>query len=356
MTPEEQLNNLYYKEKNFDSYKQLYKKAKARGYDVTIKFVKDWLAKQSTSALVNDKKPGVKNKYLPIYSEVPYAFQIDLTFFPRYVDENKGYGVLFTAININTRFVYAYKAKDKKMETITNIIKKMEEETVINSLTCDEGSEFNNKEFLKFCEDNEIRINFIKNDSHKLGIINRFHRTLKNKLTKYFIAHNTVKWYKVYKDIVNNYNNSVNRGIGIEPIKVNDFIENEIVKEKKAQTGIIKPSLPEFMVGDSVILKRKVTTFDDKMKSAYHSKVYRVIGLTANSLKLIDKQDNHKKVKKSQAKKINPDTFDVDNEPETAIEKANKKHKQKQSIKRLGVDIDNIIEGKRERKPVQRYA
>ena len=97
----------------------------------------------------------------------------------------------------------------------------MESKTNINSITCDFGGEFNNRKFISFCDLHDITIYFVKDDSHKLGIINRFHRTLKEKLTKYFISHNTVKWYDGIDEIVNNYNHTVNRGIGVEPIKVN---------------------------------------------------------------------------------------------------------------------------------------
>ena len=51
---------------------------------------------------------------------------------------------------------------------------------------------------------------FIKNDGHKLGIINRFHRTLQEKLITYFINSNTVKWVNAVDDIIYNYDHSVN--------------------------------------------------------------------------------------------------------------------------------------------------
>jgi transposase InsO family protein len=128
------------------------------------------------------KDIGNKKQYLPIYSDTPYAFQIDLTFFDSTKRLNDGYNVLFTAINVNTRFAYAYYSKDKSAKTITGFITSMEEKTVINSITCDEGSEFTNRSFRKFCEDKNIQLYFTKNDKYKLGIVNRFHRTLKDKL------------------------------------------------------------------------------------------------------------------------------------------------------------------------------
>ncbi len=181
---------------------------------------------------------------------------------------------------------------------------------------------------------------------------------MKEKLTKYFVSADTVKWYDIIDNIVDNYNRTVNRGIGIEPIKVNPFIENEIVQEKKAQTGIIKPTVPEFVVGDKVIiLRNKDVLFQDKMKAAYSTKIYTVTGTTANSLELTDADGNEKKVKKSQARKIiNVNDFVVVNAHiENAIDQANREDKQRRELKKSGVDANNIIEGKRVRKPNSRF-
>ena len=111
MTDDELLNDLYYIKKNYDGVQGLYTKAKIIHPSITNKFVSEWLKKQQSNQ-VTYKKIG-KKEFLPIYSEIPYAFQIDLTFFPKYKKQNNNYEVLFTAININTRFVYAYYSKNK---------------------------------------------------------------------------------------------------------------------------------------------------------------------------------------------------------------------------------------------------
>ena len=203
MKHEELLNDLYYKQHNYDGVDILYKKAKLIDNTIKRDLVKEWLSKQQNKQLTVVKTK--KKSFLPIYSETPYSFQIDLTFFPRYKKQNQQIYVLFTAININTRYAYAYYGKDKEMITILDMLKKMEKQTVINSITCDEGTEFNNKQFKTFCHDNDIQLYFVKGDSHKLGIINRFHRTIKEKLTKYFIANDTVKWVDVIDKIIYNY-------------------------------------------------------------------------------------------------------------------------------------------------------
>lgn len=140
MNNNELLHDIYYKKHNYDGINQLYEKARATNPDITKDDVKEWLNEQNT---YQETKATVgKKEYLPIYSEVPYSFQIDLTFFPKYTAQNKGYSVLFTAINTNSRFVYAGKSKTKSMTDILNLLKDMEKKTIINSITCDKGKEF----------------------------------------------------------------------------------------------------------------------------------------------------------------------------------------------------------------------
>ena len=60
--------------------------------------------------------------------------------------QNEQNWVLFTAININTRFGYAYYGKDKESYTIINFIKDLEKKTEINVSEEDLFNEFNSYE------------------------------------------------------------------------------------------------------------------------------------------------------------------------------------------------------------------
>ena len=274
MNDEELLNDLFYTKKNYDGINELYKKAKLIHPNITKLHVQNWLKKQQVNQITY-KKVGAKY-CLPIYSETTYAFQIDLTFFPRYKKQNYQYYVLFTAININTRYAYAYYSKDKNMHTILDMINKMEKKTIINSISCDEGTEFKNSEFKTFCEEKNIELFLIKSDGHKLGIINRFHRTIKEKLTKHFQINDTVNWIDIIDKIIYNYNHSVNRGVGIEPYKINSFIEHEIILRKREETERINNLLNDnekFNINDKVRIINKTIVFKDKMLPKYSSTV-----------------------------------------------------------------------------------
>ena len=80
MDDEQLLNYLYHTKKMYGGIEQLYTKAKIRHPSIKKSFVKSWLENQKGYQLNKIKKVG-KNSYLPIYSETPYSFQIDLTFF-----------------------------------------------------------------------------------------------------------------------------------------------------------------------------------------------------------------------------------------------------------------------------------
>ena len=113
MTDDELLKYLYYEKKNYGGVNQLCLKAKIQRPKITLKIVSEWLKEQSSYQL-NEENNTKNEEFLPIYSDIPFNFQIDLTFFPKYSFENNGYTVLFTAINGNTRFAFVSYSKDKK--------------------------------------------------------------------------------------------------------------------------------------------------------------------------------------------------------------------------------------------------
>lgn len=336
MTDDELLNHLFYK-KNIFSFKELYKKAKEAHPKITEKIVKEFHSKQQSIEMTN-KPLSNKNEFLPIYSETPYAFQIDLTFFPRYKKQNYNHEVLFTAININTRYAYAYPCKSKEMIFILEALKKMEEKTIINSITCDKGSEFTNYEFKKFCKENEIILYFVT-DSHKLGIINRFHRTLKEKLTQYFISQNTVNWYDIIDEIIYNYNHSYNRGIGNEPYKVNAFLEQRIIEKKKEKTQEILKDEIKINIGDFCRILAKKELFGDKLIPKYTDKIFEIIRVKNNSVIVKDDKDKQYKVKKTDIKIIKNKE---NNQLFTEQREVNKEYRDEKKLKKEDQIPENI--------------
>jgi len=235
------------------------------------------------------------------------------------------------------------------MTTILKFIKDMEKKTEINVIQTDKGSEFNNSEFKKFCEENNIILDLFKSDSHKLGIINRWHRTIKEKLVKYFDSFDTVRWIDIIDKIVYNYNHTKNRGIGYKPVEVNDFIENMIRQKKKIEGENIRENETEFKVGQYVRELNDKNIFDDKMKSKYSNEIYEITKVNNNSLIIKNDKNDLFKIKKDEVKIVKKP---VDHNNNIQLKEriiANKEHKQERILRREGIDQQNIIIGKRNR-------
>lgn len=307
------LYNIYIIEKNYDGVNELYRKAKEKNKNIKISDVRQFL--KSQNSYQRTFKPIKKNTFAPIYSEKPYSFQIDLTFIPQYKHENKGYYVLFTAININTRFAYASYASNKNTDTIIKLFQHFQNQTPdINYIMGDLGSEFTNKKFISYLESNNIEYDFFKSDSHKLGIINRFHRTLKEKILKYMLANDTTVWYNVLDDIINNYNNSYHRGIKMKPLDVNNYFEMIIINDKRDMYENFHSKQPTYQVNDIIRVKTQKNNFDNKMIPLYSNETYKITKVNKNTVMCIDLQNNEYTFKKNKILVVSPHEFKPNND------------------------------------------
>jgi hypothetical protein len=328
------LHKIYNIDKNYDGINELFRKAKLINPQIKKNDVKTFL--QSQKSYQQTFQPIKKKIYSPIYSEIPNSFQIDLTFIPQYKIQNKGNYVLFTAININTRYAYASYASNKNTDTILNLFQDFHNQaSTINHIMADLGTEFSNKSFINYLNKHNITYDFFKSDSHKLGIINRFHRTLKEKLLKYMISNDTTTWIDVLHDIIKNYNNTYHRGIKMRPIDVNNYYEQLLVAEKRDSTKEFQDSQIIFKINDIIRVKSNKNNFNTKMEPIYSSDTYKITKINKNTVNAIDTKDNIHLFKKDKIIIISPNEFVAQNN-------TIKEHKKTNTIARK-IQQENLI-------------
>jgi len=355
------LDEVYYKNKNFDGANELFRKAKLINKAIKKDDVSKWLKEQDTHQQTTINKVE-KIKFKPIYTEGFNDFQIDLTFFPRYKYENKKYYVLLTAININSRYAYAYYARNKEVENIIKMLNQWKKEVdEIDNITCDYGSEFTNHEVKKWFLENNINIFYVKDDDHrKLSIMNRFHRTLKDKLVKLFTANDNGIWIDDIDTIIKNYNNTRNKGIYYYTPKEaqEPFIMSLIISRKRDKTELIEKTEQLYKVGQKCRILNDKKLFD-KLKTKYDDKVYTIIKVKKNTLDVEDDKHVIKNVKKYNVKIIeNYIKKEVEMKEVPTRMKSEKIYKQKTILKKEEMKPENIInEGeKRIRIPNKKYS
>ena len=116
---------------------------------------------------------------------------------------NHGFRYILNVIDAISKFVWSVPIKDKTGKTITNTFQSIAKNSKRkpNKLWVDNGSEFHNNVFKRWLVENEIKMYSTFNEG-KAVAIERFIRTLKNEMYKYFTVNNTHKYLDVLPDLV----------------------------------------------------------------------------------------------------------------------------------------------------------
>ena len=122
----------------------------------------------------------------------------------------------------------------------------------------DRGKEFYNRTFQRWLEEQGIQ-HFSTEGDAKASVVERFNRTLKERLYRYFTAANTLKFDDVLPELVQGYNATRHRSIGMAPQDVT--WENEEAVWKRLYDKRVKKEKPQFKVGDRVRLNKIHRTF-----------------------------------------------------------------------------------------------
>lgn len=118
-----------------------------------------------------------------------------------------------------------------------------------------------------------------KGDS-KASVVERWHRTLKERMFRYFTAYNTLKYWDVLPQLVLTYNTTRHRSIGMSPLEVtpaNEALVWQRLYGKRLESSTSKTIKPKCKVGDKVRLNKKYRFF--KNLPGWTEEVFLVTGV-----------------------------------------------------------------------------
>ena len=188
-----------------------------------------------------------------------HIWQSDLADVQAIRKENNGKRFLLTAIDVFSRQAYAQAIKSKKPDDViaafNNILKQAK--TRPKFLQTDRGTEYTNRKFLAWLEGKSIRLYHTFNAKIKASLIERWQRTLKNKMFKYFTAKNTLHYLSVLPQLVSSYNNRKHRSLGMAPTEVNSKNEKLVWDRQYKQYLDGREKRFRFRINDVRITKLK---------------------------------------------------------------------------------------------------
>ena len=230
------------------------------GSKISHKQVKDWLSQQDVYTLHKPARRHYKRSRV-IVPGIDAQFQADLCDVQNLSGYNKGYKYLLTCVDIFSKYAWVVPLKTKQGQELVKVFR-----TILSSgrkpskLQTDQGTEFLNRVFQKFLRDHDIDF-FTVNSGLKASVIERFNRTFKNKMYKYFTAKNTLTYIDVLPQLVKSYNNTYHRSIKMKPSQVTKANEAK-VWDTLYGSDVQKRVRFKFQVGDRVRISKVKRIFE----------------------------------------------------------------------------------------------
>ena len=231
--------------------------------NVSNKKTKKWLLEKETYTLHKPKRKNFSRNKV-IVSGIDDTWQADLVDVSSLSDQNDGYKFILTCIDVFSKYAWAIPLKNKKGLTICEAFNQILNNRKPIKLHTDQGSEFYNKDFKALLKKQNIKIYSTKSEL-KACVVERFNRTLKERMWRYFTEKNTYKYLNVLNDLVSSYHNTYHTSIKSKPINVNDQNELEIFTTLYGFEKNIGNEIPikfKFKINDKVRISKYKRVFE----------------------------------------------------------------------------------------------
>ena len=227
------------------------------------------------------KKKFKKRKvYVKEANSIWAADLVDMTAFSKY---NKGYKYILMVIDIFSKYGWAFPLKTKKGDEVAKTFSKLwQNEVPPKRLWVDKGSEFFNKAMKLVNKKKNIKMYTTENEE-KSSVVERWNRTIKRIMYKYFTANNTNVYIDKLQDIVDKYNHTYHHSIKCTPASARESSNHQHVyhalngNEDERYIAKVKAlENAKFKVGDRVRIVRKKKTFEKGFTPNWSEEIFTI--------------------------------------------------------------------------------
>ena len=249
-----------------------------RGKRIKRKDVDNYLMNEETYTLHRPNRKNYKRNQV-IVSGIDDTFQadlIDVSNISRFNNNNK---FLLTCIDVFSKYAWVVPIKRKGAQEVLAAFKAIfADRRIPKRLQTDEGNEFMNRTLRAYLEKLKIKI-YILNSEMKAAVVERFNRTLKEKMWRYFTYKQSYRYLGVLSDLVFSYNNSFHRTIKTSPAQVTKTNEDQIwhtIYGHGRQEPSEKPIKFKFKVGDLVRISKAKTIFEKGYTANWTRELFKI--------------------------------------------------------------------------------
>ncbi|DAC81637.1 TPA_asm: integrase [Powellomyces chytrid fungus MELD virus 1] len=262
--------NVYYDPKQgLLSVEKLYQRLKGKG--ITKKDISTFIKEQEV-AQVHQRLP--KPTYLHIVANhINHIWQTDLCDMSKYATSNKGYTFLLCIVDVYSHYAYVFPLKTKSKLAVAKCFEQLFAQRKPSNITSDQGSEYTNAVFRTLLDTQGIKhYTAAVGDHTKMGLVERFNRTLKSLIALYMTAFRTKNYIDALPDLVMNYNTSFHTTLGKAPSEVKDGSSQRDNSKGAA-------ALSKFNIGDHVRILQDADIFTKGYIAKWSTSVYQIVNV-----------------------------------------------------------------------------
>ena len=200
-------------------------------------------------------------------------FQADLVDMSAMARQNDGNRYLLTCIDVFSKRAWAVPLKNKSGETVKAAFEDIFKDEIPNMLQTDKGTEFLNSTVQALFAQHNIKHYTSENEDIKAAVVERFNRTLKNKMWRYFTYAKTQKYIDVLDEMIESYNNTYHRSIGMAPNEVT--LDNMQTVVERLYPIKQKP-VYKFEIGDKVRMSMGKRVFKRGYMQGWTDEIFTV--------------------------------------------------------------------------------
>jgi hypothetical protein len=167
--------------------------------------------------------------------------------------------------------------KDKTGKSIAAALTTLFENRKPITMQSDKGTEFVNTTVQQYLKLQGVDFHTTHNPNIKENVIERFNRTVKTKMYKYFSRNNTYRYLDVINNLLASYNNTVHSSIAVAPGKVSPSIIYSVWRKLTSRQAKIPHGPVKFKVGDLVIITKQKLAFAKGYKQTFSTEIFEVV-------------------------------------------------------------------------------
>lgn len=237
---------------------------------------REWLMGEKSYTLHKQSRTKFRRRQT-IARGINELWQADLVDLSLLSNENKSNRYLLTCIDVFSKYARVEPLKNKSGSSITSAFAKMIKDQQCELLQTDKGTEFLNASFQKLLMDRNIRHYTSENDDIKAAVVERFNRTLKGMMWRYFTHTSSGRYVDVLPQLVKSYNNTYHTSIKMTPSEVTSQTESIVRKRLYPSKNLTIKW--RYNVGQTVRIKQTKRIFRKGYEPSWTEEIFTIASL-----------------------------------------------------------------------------